>query len=102
MDSHENARTTPHGRMLMIERLHEGWSVGQVAAAAGVCPRTVRKWRDRFAAEGVAGLRDRSSRPHQSPTRLPAETTAEIEALRRQRRSGHCPSARPAGLHDRP
>jgi transcriptional regulator with GAF, ATPase, and Fis domain len=45
----------------------------------------VRKWRDRHAAEGEAGLRDRSSRPHRSPTRLPADQHTTIEALRRQR-----------------
>jgi transposase InsO family protein len=72
----------------MVERLAGGWTVRAVAAAAGVTAKTVRKWRDRFAAEGEAGLRDRSARPLQSPTRLPAETTAQIEALRRQRRSG--------------
>ncbi|MCL4814988.1 MAG: IS481 family transposase [Vicinamibacteraceae bacterium] len=88
MDSHENARTTPWGRMLMVERLAAGWSVAEVAAAAGVTTKTVRKWRERFAAEGEPGLRDRSSRPHLSPTRLPAAAEAEIEALRRQRRSG--------------
>jgi transposase InsO family protein len=88
MDSHENARTTPRGRLLMVERLRGGWSLGQVAAAAGVSARTVRKWRDRFAAEGEAGLRDRSARPLQCPTRLPPQTTAQIEVLRRQRRSG--------------
>lgn len=33
-------------------------------------------------------MRDRSSRPHPSPTRLVAEATAGIEALRRQRRTG--------------
>ena len=87
MDSHENARTTPHGRMLIVERFAEGRSVGHVAAAAGVTAKTVRKWRDRFAAEGAAGLRDRSARPHHSPRRLPAPTEAQIEALRRQRRS---------------
>lgn len=88
MDSHENARTTPWGRMLMVERLAAGWSVAEVAAAAGVTTKTVRKWRERFAAEGEPGLRDRSSRPDRSPTRLPAAAEAEIEALRRQRRSG--------------
>ena len=88
MDSHENARTTPRGRMLMVERLPSGWSLGEVAAAAGVTSKTVRKWRDRFAAEGEAGLRDRSTRPLCSPGRLPAATVEQIEALRRQRRSG--------------
>jgi transposase InsO family protein len=88
MDSHENARTTPHGRMLIVQRLAEGRSIGAVAAALGLTAKTVRKWRDRFAAEGLPGLRDRSARPLCSPRRLPPETTAEIEALRRQRQSG--------------
>ena len=88
MDAHENARTTPRSRMLIVERLGDGHSVARVAASLGITPRTVRKWRDRFAAEGAAGLRDRSSRPLRSPARLAAEATARIEALRRQRRSG--------------
>jgi transposase InsO family protein len=88
MDVHQNARTTPHGRRLMIQRLAEGWTIAAVAAAAGVDPKTVRKWRQRYAAEGEAGLVDRSSRPHHSPTRLSAPAEAAIEALRRQRWSG--------------
>jgi transposase InsO family protein len=88
MDAHENARTTPHSRMLIVERLVAGWPVAAVAAALGTSPRTVRKWRDHFAAEGELGLRDRSSRPHRSPTRLSAAAEAEIETLRRQRLSG--------------
>jgi transposase InsO family protein len=88
MDAHENARTTPHSRMLIVERLASGWNIAAVAAAQGITPRTVRKWRDRFAAEGAPGLADRSSRPHRSPTRLDGPPTAEIEALRRQRLTG--------------
>ena len=88
MDVHSNARTTPHGRLLMVERLREGWSVAAVAAAAGVDPKTVRKWRDRFAAAGEAGLRDRSSRPRRSPRRLDGAAADAIEALRRERLSG--------------
>lgn len=88
MDAHENARTTPHSRRLIVQRLRQGQSVPEVAAALGVTSRTVRKWRDRFASEGEAGLRDRSSRPHRSPSRLSAEQHASIEALRRQRLSG--------------
>jgi transposase InsO family protein len=59
-----------------------------VALAAGVCPRTVRKWVARFKAEGVEGLKDRSSRPHRlyRPTRL--ATFEQVEALRRQRWTG--------------
>jgi transposase InsO family protein len=88
MDVHENARTTRHSRMLMVQRLASGWSIAAVAAAQGVTSRTVRKWRDRFAGEGEAGLTDRSSRPHRSPTRTAEATTSAIEALRRQRLTG--------------
>jgi transposase InsO family protein len=88
MDVHQNARTTCHGRRLMIHRLAEGWTVAAVGAAFGVDPKTVRKWRDRHAGAGEAGLADRSSRPHRSPTRLADTAEAEIVALRRQRLPG--------------
>jgi transposase InsO family protein len=86
MDIHDNARTTPRSRMMMVERLDSGWTVSAVAAAFGVDGRTVRKWRDRFAAEGAAGLADRSSRPHSCPSRLDGAAEAEIERLRRRER----------------
>jgi transposase-like protein len=85
MDIDDNARTTRHSRILMVQRLASGWTVTAVAQAQGVSPRTVRKWRDRHAAEGEAGLADRSSRPHRSPRRLAPPIEAEIVALRRQR-----------------
>ena len=87
MDIHQNARTTMHSRMLIVQRLACGWSVTTTAAALGVTPKTVRKWRDRHAAEGAAGLADRSSKPHHSPTRLSRDVEDEIEHLRRQRLS---------------
>lgn len=87
MDVHKNARTLPHVRMLIVERLTAGWSVTTVAAAAGVTPKTIRKWRDRHAAKGEPRLIDRSSRPHLSPARLNAANEDAIETLRRQRLS---------------
>ena len=87
MDVHQNARTTLHGRCLMIHRLADGWTVAEVAAAFGVTLKTVRKWRDRHASDGEPGLVDRSSRPHHSPTRLSDAAADEIEQLRRQRLS---------------
>ena len=63
MDIHKNARATPCGQFLMIRHLAEGWTV---AAAFGVGPRTVYKWRSRHAKEGEAGLVERSSRPLRS------------------------------------
>jgi transposase InsO family protein len=88
MDIHKNARTTPHGRMLIVKRLQAGCLIKQVATDLAIDPATVRKWRDRFAAEGEAGLHDRSSRPHTSPTRTSTDLADQIERLRRERRSG--------------
>jgi transposase-like protein len=88
MDVHDNARTTRHSRMLMVQRIASGWSIAVTAQAQGVSPKTVRKWRDRYNAEGENGLTDRSSRPHRSPGRLGKEPREEILALRRQRLTG--------------
>jgi transposase InsO family protein len=86
MDVHKNAPLTPCGREAMVRRVVDGGQTPQaVSEAVGVCPRTVRKWVARFRAEGVAGLNDRSSRPHRLRQPTPAETVARIEALRRQR-----------------
>src|SRR5882724_6539499 len=45
-------------------------------------PRTAYKWIERYRAEGPAGLRDRSRRPHASPSRSSAALEARIAALR--------------------
>ena len=67
--SHGNARTTFHGRRLIVQRHQAGWPQAHIAAAMGVSRKCVKTWIDRYAAEGEAGLRDRSSRPHTMPTR---------------------------------
>ena len=48
----------------------------------------VAKWVERFGAEGVDGLRDRSLRPLSSPNQTSPAASAAIENLRRQRRTG--------------
>jgi AraC-like DNA-binding protein len=58
------------------------------ALAVGVCPRTIRKWVARYRAEGLAGLRDRSSRPRRLRRPTPQEVVLKIEHLRRQRWTG--------------
>ena len=55
------------------------------AAAAGISPRTARKWLHRFATQGEAGLMDRSSRPSQTRSTVDNELRTRIEQLRRQR-----------------
>ncbi len=67
--SHGNARTTVHGRKLIVELHAAGWKQAHIAAAMGVSRKCVRTWIARYDAEGEAGLADRSSRPHTSPTR---------------------------------
>ncbi len=48
----------------------------------------MRKWVARFKAEGIDGLRDRTSRPHRLYRPTPAIIVAKVEALRRQRWTG--------------
>jgi len=59
-----------------------GYKPGEVAKQVGVSRQTVHKWVRRFRAEGDAGLADRSSRPHSSPTRTSSKVTARITAAR--------------------
>jgi transposase InsO family protein len=88
MDIHKNARLTPFGRERAINMVLNGQTPQAVSAAVGVCPRTVRKWVGRFKAEGLAGLLDRSSRPHRLYQPTPQATIERIEGLRRQRLTG--------------
>jgi len=86
--SHGNARTTVHGRKLIVERHAAGWEKAHIAAAMGVSRKCVGKWVGRFEAEGEAGLVDRSSRPRTSPTRTPVAVEDRIVELRSQERRG--------------
>jgi transposase-like protein len=88
MNVHKNARLTPRGRERVVRQVDSGQTPEAVAEAAGVCPRTVRKWVDRYRNEGLVGLRDRSSRPHRLRQPTPQAVVAEIERLRRQRWTG--------------
>src|SRR6201986_5030703 len=89
MDTHKNAPLTPKGREVMVRRVVEGGlSKAAVARQFNVTPKTVAKWAERFRAEGVDGLRDRSSRPVSLPSQTPAAACAAVEALRRQRYTG--------------
>jgi len=86
---HPNAPLTPQGRRRMVDCVVvQGWSVTAAAERFQVDPKTVRKWRDRFLAEGEGGLRDRSSRPQRSPGRAPRRLRSEVLRLRRKRRWG--------------
>lgn len=89
--------------MLIVEQLTAGWTATAVASALGTSPRTMLKWRDRFATEGDPGLRDRSSCPHRRPARLPVAAAAEIETPLRAAGASpalQLPTSRPAGCID--
>ena len=65
-----------------------GLSKAEAARRYNTTLKTVAKWLDRFNAEGVEGLRDRSSRPHSSPSQTPSATSSTVGTLRRQRYTG--------------
>ena len=67
----------------MVRHIVSGQTPEAAARAAGVCPRTARKWLARFLDEGVEGLQDRSSRPHRLQKPTPQEIVEKVEALRR-------------------
>jgi transposase InsO family protein len=88
MNIHKNARLTPSGRERIVRQVASGQTPEAVAEAVGVCPRTVRKWVERYQREGLLGLHDRSSRPHRLYRPTPAVVVEQVEALRRQRWTG--------------
>ncbi|MFI0454624.1 IS481 family transposase [Actinomadura sp. 6N118] len=86
--SHRNARTTFEGRRLIVERHRAGWPQAHIARAMGISRRCVKKWVDRHAAEGEAGLHDRSSRPRSCPRRTSHQVEQRIVELRHRERRG--------------
>ena len=96
---HPNAPLTPEGRRRMVACvLEEQWTIEAAADRFQIDAKTVRKWRDRFLAEGEAGLFDRSSRPHRSPNATPARTCERVVRLRHQHRWGADRLAHETGL----
>jgi|TARA_B100000315_G_scaffold78647_1_gene72024 transposase InsO family protein len=87
MNVHKNARLTPKGRELLIERLARGERPCDVACAMGVSARSVYKWRKRYRDGGLEALQDRPSRPQHSPARTSANREADVVELRKQKRT---------------
>ena len=89
MNTHKNARTTFHGRVLLVKRIvNDHWKITEAAEAAGISPRTASKWLARFRAGGERMLHDRSSKPARPRCSLSQQTLTAIEELRRQRLTG--------------
>jgi transposase InsO family protein len=87
MKAHKNARTTPHSRQILVERIGQGLPAWQVARELGISRQTVQKWLARARTEGHSGLQDRTSRPAHSPRRLSKSKLERVMTLRLQRLS---------------
>ena len=86
MRPHANARSTPYIRRLLVRRvLEEGQQLGLAAKAVGLSRKAVRKWIERYRAEGEAGLQDRSSAPRSIPHRTSKEVVSRVLALRHKK-----------------
>ena len=68
----------------VLEVLDGAVSVTDVARRYGVGRQTVHTWLRRYAAEGLPGLVDRSSRPGSCPHQMPPTVEARVVEMRRQ------------------
>lgn len=83
-------RLSPESRLLLVQRhLRKERTAGAIAREVGVSRATLYKWLRRYQDEGVAGLEDRSKRPHSSPRWLGPEV--EELVLAERERTGHGP-----------
>lgn len=86
--SHANARLTPAGRLILVERIQAGRPVAHVAAEMGVSATTAWKWWRRYQAEGRPGLTDRPSTAHSHPHQVPACVETRVRIMRCLTRRG--------------
>ena len=71
-----------------IESVARTGPVSHVAKELGVSRQCAHRWVSRFRTDGETGLLERSSRPHSSPRRTPAEVEAIVLSERRRQRRG--------------
>jgi len=89
MNIHKNARLTPRRREEMALAVIEGsLSQAQAAVQFAVTAKVVKRWVERYKAEGRSGMADRSSRPRCSPNATDQAVADRIVALRCLRFTG--------------
>lgn len=99
MRFHRNAKLGLAGRYALVTMIERGCSIREAARRHGVSPATACTWWQRWRQASIEERRtlscllDRSSRPHRSPRRLPAEVQARICEERRRCRHGPRPIA---------
>jgi transposase InsO family protein len=86
--SHANARLTPKGRSILVDRIGSGWTITAAAQAAGISRQTGSKWWSRYRLEGASGLIDRRSVVRCQARAHPPELIEQLCARRRELRVG--------------
>lgn len=86
--SHANARLTPAGRLIMIQRIQSGRAVAHVAAEMGISRTTAWRWWRRFRENGQAALTDRSSVARSHPNRTDPCVETRVRIMRELTRRG--------------
>jgi transposase InsO family protein len=79
----QEAETMSLRREFVEKAIQEGANMSALCRAYNISRPTGYTWRDRYLAEGEAGLRDRSRRPHNSPNRTLPEVERKVLAARR-------------------
>jgi uncharacterized protein YjcR len=98
--SHANARTTLHGRLLIVQRHQAGMPQAHIAKAMGISRKCVRTWISRFAEEGEEGY---ETGPHaltrfrDAPPRRSRRRSSSFAASTAAVRTGS--ASRSASLH---
>ncbi len=87
MNLHKNARLTPRGRALLVQRMRQGLRAEEAAQAVGVSVRTAYKWLRRYRDEGEPGMLDRTSRPRTCPHATPEPVLEQLIERRRARQT---------------
>ena len=86
MDLHQNARSCPASRSLLVERvLKGGWKVAEAAEAAGMSERRAYHWLRQYRERAEAGLRDQSCSPRRVANKTPKRIREQIIQLRYRR-----------------
>jgi transposase InsO family protein len=83
---HANAPLTELGRLRLARCVVEdGWPLRRAAERFQVSVTTAARWASRYRLHGPAGMVDRSSRPHRSPSRTSARLERRVVQLRTTR-----------------
>ena len=86
---HANAPLTERGRLRLARCVvDDEWPLRRAAERFQVSVNTAKRWADRYRTDGPAGMADRSSRPHRSPTRTRRPLERKVLHLRAKKRWG--------------